>query len=149
MIKKMNNPIIPLLFFCSVVISLCTIAPSVYAQGGPSLEVTVDIDPVLKSKAIPAQTVFIFAKAVQGPRAPLAAVKLKVSDLPATVTLDDSKAMAPMFRLSKFKEVRVEARVSQSGRPIKGSGDFEGVTPTIKLDQTKQVVSVTINKVVP
>jgi len=151
MTKTRQNSTFPLqLLIVALFTTLFLLSGAIHARAvGPSIEVTVDIDPVLKSKAIPAQTVFIFAKAVQGPRAPLAAVRLKVSDLPATVTLDDSKAMAPMFRLSKFNEVLVSARVSQSGRPIKGSGDFEGVTPTIKLGQTKQVVSVTINKVVP
>jgi cytochrome c-type biogenesis protein CcmH len=137
---------VTLLSFCTVLYT----APSVvHAQGAPSIEVTIDITPELRSKAGPDQVVFVFAKAVQGPRAPLAAVKLKVKELPATVLLDDSKAMAPMFRLSKFKNIWVSARISQSGRPMKGSGDLEGVTPVITLAQGKQSVTVTINHIVP
>ncbi len=140
---------VTLLLFFTVLTVLYTAPSVVHAQGAPSIEATIDITPELRSKAGSDQVVFVFAKAVQGPRAPLAAVKLKVKDLPATVLLDDSKSVAPMFRLSKFKKVRVSARVSQSGRPMKGSGDLEGVTPVITLAQGKHSVTVTINHIVP
>ncbi len=140
---------VTLLSCFTVLTVLYTAPPFVNAQGAPSIEATIDITPELRSKAGPDQVVFVFAKAVQGPRAPLAVVKLKVKELPATVLLDDSKSMAPMFRLSKFKKVRVSARVSQSGGPMKGSGDLEGVTPVITLAHEKQSVTVTINHIVP
>jgi cytochrome c-type biogenesis protein CcmH len=140
---------VTLLLFFTVLTVLYTAPSVVHAQGAPSIEVTIDITPELRRKAGPDQVVFVFAKAVQGPRAPLAAVKLKVKDLPATVLLDDSKSVAPMFRLSRFKKVLVSARVSQSGQPMKGSGDLEGVTQVITLAQGKLSVTVTINHIVP
>ena len=120
------------------------------AQGqGYTLKVTVGISPALKSKSAPEQVVFVFAKAVTGPRAPLAAVRAQVKDLPLTVTLDDSMAMAPMFRLSMFKDVNVSARVSQDGQAIKKSGDFEGLSPNIKLVQDNKPITVIIDHIVP
>ncbi|MFQ5441176.1 MAG: hypothetical protein ACE5EB_00450 [Thermodesulfobacteriota bacterium] len=113
-----------------------------------SLKVTVDISPGLKGRTRPDQTVFIFAKAVQGPRAPLAAVRAQVKDLPMTVTLDDSKAMAPMFKLSRFKNVKISARVSQNGGAMKMSGDLEGVSPEIRLEKNNKPVNLTIDHVV-
>ena len=123
--------------------------PAPALAGTAGLIVTVDINPELKSRTAPAQTVFIYAKAVRGPKAPLAAVKTQVVDLPFTVTLDDSKALTPMFRLSNFKDVQVSAHVSQRGQAIRGSGDFEGVSPEITLGEMNKPVMVIIDHLIP
>jgi cytochrome c-type biogenesis protein CcmH len=114
-----------------------------------NLKVTIDISQNLKSKAQPDQVVFVFAKAVRGPRAPLAAVRAQVKDLPMTVTLDDSMAIAPMFRLSNFSDVKVSARVSQNGQAIKQSGDLEGLSPNIKLGKNNKPITIIIDHIVP
>lgn len=120
------------------------------ARGGErGLEVTVDITPEMKARTGPGQTVFVFAKATRGPRAPLAAVKATVGDLPMTVTLDDSMALTPMFRLSRFDNVEVSARVSRSGQAMRRSGDLEGVAPNIALGESAAAVTVVIDHVVP
>ena len=82
---------------------------------------------------------------------PLAVVRKHVKDLPATVVLDDSKAMAPELRLSKFTEVVVGARVSRSGDPLPHSGDLEGFSHSaITLaDLSIQPVIISIDRVVP
>ena len=114
-----------------------------------NLKVTIDISKNLKSKTQPDQVVFVFAKAVRGPRAPLAAVRAQVKDIPMTVTLDDSMAMAPMFRLSNFSDVKVSARISQNGQAIKQSGDFEGLSPNIKLEKNNKPITIIIDHIVP
>jgi cytochrome c-type biogenesis protein CcmH len=65
------------------------------------------------------------AKAIDGPPMPLAVAKLTVSELPAEVKLNDSMAMVPEMRLSKFAKVRVQARIAKSGKPTAESGDLE------------------------
>ena len=57
---------------------------------------------------------------------PLAVKRLRVADLPITVTLDDSLAMTPEMRLSSFPQVMVGARISASGQATPQSGDLEG-----------------------
>ena len=71
----------------------------------------------------PGDTVFIVARAAQGPRMPLAILRLRVSDLPARCTLDDNSAMDPALRLSRFQEVVVTARISRGGEALPRSGE--------------------------
>jgi len=102
-----------------------------------SIQGTVSLSPALKSKVDPNDTVFIFARAAQGPRMPLAILKRKASELPMTFILDDSTAMADDLKLSKFELVVVGARVSKSGNAIPQSGDLVGQSTTVKLGSGK------------
>ncbi|MBB3176872.1 c-type cytochrome biogenesis protein CcmI [Variovorax sp. Sphag1AA] len=72
------------------------------------------------------ETVFIYARAAEGPRIPLAVTKRRVSDLPFNFVLDDSLAMRPDHRLSGATRVIVEARISQSGQATPSEGDLIG-----------------------
>ena len=86
----------------------------------------VSLSPALAGRVAPTDTVFIFARAVDGPRMPLAILKRTVADLPITFTLDDSMAMSPEMKLSKFPRVVVGARVSRSGNATPQPGDLRG-----------------------
>ena len=96
-----------------------------------AISVSVSLDPALAAGAAAGDTVFIFARAVSGPRMPLAIVRKQVSDLPVTVTLDDSTAMAPSMKLSNFDAVAVGARVSKSGTAMPQSGDLQGLVAPV------------------
>ncbi|BBP78516.1 c-type cytochrome biogenesis protein CcmI [Pseudomonas sp. Ost2] len=84
------------------------------------LKVRVDLAADLKAKVQPGDSVFVFARATQGPPAPLAAKRLTVADLPATVELGDADAMMPQLKLSNFPEVQLVARISRAGQPTAG-----------------------------
>ncbi|MFC3944752.1 c-type cytochrome biogenesis protein CcmI [Pseudomonas gingeri NCPPB 3146 = LMG 5327] len=84
------------------------------------LKVRVDLASDLKAKVQPGDSVFVFARATQGPPAPLAAKRLTVADLPATVELGDADAMMPQLKLSNFPEVQLVARISRAGQPTAG-----------------------------
>jgi cytochrome c-type biogenesis protein CcmH len=122
------------------------------ASGTPAaasaIQVTVSLAPALAANARSEDTVFIFARAVQGPRMPLAIVRKQVKDLPVTVTLDDSLAMSPAMTLSKFGQVTVGARVSPSGNAMPQSGDLEGSKSPVSVGST-EAVAITIDSKIP
>ncbi|HMV18425.1 MAG TPA: hypothetical protein PKC56_11020 [Rhodocyclaceae bacterium] len=82
--------------------------------------------------AAPDDTVFIFARAFDGPRMPLAVIRTKASALPMDFTLDDSLAMSPDLRLSGAAQLRIEARVSRSGDALARPGDFTASVGPVK-----------------
>jgi len=115
-------------------------APAQTATSGAAIAGRVELAPALAAKAAPNDTVFIFARATEGPKMPLAILRRQVKDLPAAFTLDDSMAMTPDFKLSKFPTIVVGARVSKSGNAAPQSGDLEGFSPAVKVGATGLVV---------
>ncbi|MBL8289466.1 MAG: tetratricopeptide repeat protein [Rubrivivax sp.] len=101
------------------------------AAAGGGIRGTVRLAASLKAQAAPGDTVFIFARAAGGGGMPLAILQKRVSDLPATFTLDDSQAMSPAARLSAAQQVVVTARISKSGQATPQPGDLEGVSAPV------------------
>jgi len=112
------------------------------------IDVFVRLDPLLLEKISPDDTVFIFARATQGPRMPLAIVRTQASELPVKVTLDDSTAMSPATKLSKFNQVIIGARISKSGDAMPHSGDMQGLSTAVNLHENSGV-KITINEILP
>jgi cytochrome c-type biogenesis protein CcmH len=112
-------------------------APSGPAAG-PAVKLagTVSLSAKLKGQAAPDDTVFIFARAAEGPRVPLAVLRKKVRDLPVSFSLDDSMAMAPGMTLSAFQRVVVSARVSKAGSATPQAGDLQGASAVVANDAT-------------
>ncbi|GAB6068486.1 c-type cytochrome biogenesis protein CcmI [Methylothermus subterraneus] len=108
-----------------------TIEPPV--QTAAHIQVKVQLSPNLASQARPEDPVYIFARAAEGPPMPLAIVRKQVKDLPLTVTLDDTMAMLPQLKLSKFKRIVLGARVAKSGNAQGAPGDLEGWTEAISI----------------
>lgn len=117
------------------------------APAGTKVSGRVELAPELKAKASPDDVVFIFARAAQGPRMPLAVVRAKVADLPVEFTLDDSMAMSPELKLSSAGELRIEARVSKSGNAIAKPGDLSGEVGPVKAGASG--IRLRIDHVVP
>ena len=115
-------------------------------KAGATLKVAVSLSPAMAKQAAPDDVVFVFARAVNGPRMPLAIVRKQVKDLPATIVLEDSQGMSPEMTLSSVPEVIVVARVSKSGMANAQNGDLEGMSAPVKKG-TKSI-SISIANVV-
>jgi cytochrome c-type biogenesis protein CcmH len=100
--------------------------------GAASVSGRVSLAPALQAKASPDDTVYIFARHANGPRMPLAVLRVKVSDLPKDFSLDDSMAMSPDLKISSASELRIEARVSKTGDAISKPGDLSGEISPVK-----------------
>lgn len=113
-----------------------------------SIQVKVALSSEFLTNVDPNTTLFIYARASEGPPMPLAVHKGLAKDLPITVTLDDSMAMMPQMTLSSFPKVIVGARLSSNGQPQGQSGDYEGYSDAIEVS-TNPVVDILINSVKP
>lgn len=90
------------------------------ATTGAAVTVRVELSKAVQDSAKPSDTVFVFARAADGPPMPLAVKRLRVDDLPATVRLTDADAMMPELTLSAFGKVELAARISRSGNAQQG-----------------------------
>jgi cytochrome c-type biogenesis protein CcmH len=103
---------------------------------------TIKLAPSVAARAGPDDTVFVLARPAQGSRMPLAAVRVKVKELPYTFSFDDSMAMSASAKLSDFTEVVVAARVSKSGNVMPERGDLEGVSKPVRPGLAGLVVEI-------
>lgn len=114
---------------------------------GTQLTVQITLASELEKQLQANATLFVFAKAAQGPPMPLAVQKLPGAKLPLTVTLDDSMAMTPTMTLSQFDRYVVTARLSVAGTALPVSGDLEGSVELARSEASKPL-AITINRVV-
>ncbi len=127
-------------------VTLPDAAPS--APGAaPGVSGRVELDPKLAGNVAPTDTVFIFARDPDGPRAPLAALKIPARDLPYRFELTDAMAMTPNATLSRAGKIVVEARVSRSGDAKAVAGDLAGSSATLAPGARDVVVR--IDRVLP
>jgi len=122
-------------------------APAVQTDPGVQAEitVTVSLDESLRDRVSGNETVFIFARSPGGPPMPLAASRHSVTELPLTVVLNDSKAMAPMARLSQVERADIVARISFSGEPVAQPGDLYAKAEGIPV-KGSAAISLTIDQ---
>lgn len=122
-------------------------APAAAGVAGATVGGVVNLAPALAGKIAPGDTVFIFARAAQGPRMPLAIMRAQAKDLPLRFSLDDSMAAMPTMKLSDASEVIVSARISKSGNAMPQPGDLQGDSQAVKVGASG--VKVVIDSVVP
>lgn len=108
-----------------------TPVPTVQPGPAASIKGTVDIAPSFKDRVKPTDTVFIYARPVEGSKMPVAFLKVQASELPYTFDLQDNMMMATGKRhLSEEKTVIVGARLSPTGNFMSQPGDIEGELAT-------------------
>ena len=108
-------------------------APST-KPGGPAAAIsgTVKLAPGLAGKVAPTDTLFVFAREMNGPPMPVSIVRATKNGLPFTFRLDDSTSPMPSRKLSDVGSVVIVARLSKSGQAMPQSGDLEGMSQPVK-----------------
>ena len=112
------------------------------------ITVKVEIAPALAADIPADATVFITARAPDGPSMPLAVVKKSAGELPFEVVLDDTLAMSPQHKLSQHDSVDLAARISRSGHAERESGDLIGEAREVPVNETAPR-TLTIDTTVP
>ena len=108
-----------------------TAAPQTLPQpapqaSGPVVNVAVSLGDDALAASIPDTTVFVIARDPAQPSPPVAAVRLRSSELPSVVSIGDGDAMIPGRVPSGFAELEIVARVSMTGEPTAQPGDWFG-----------------------
>jgi len=106
------------------------------APAGTSISGTITLASALLQQAGPTDTLFVYARAMDGPPVPLAVIRKQVKDLPMDFTLDDSMGIWSSAKLSAFSKVIVTARISKSGEGQPNNGDLQGQSDPVAAGST-------------
>jgi len=108
------------------------IPESALTNSGPVINAAVSVGAAALAAELPDATVFIIARDPDQPSPPIAAVRRRLSELPADVPIGDADAMIPGRVPSAYVSLEIIARISLTGEPIAQPGDWFGqqlVTP--------------------
>ncbi len=119
------------------------------AENETGIEVTVKLAKELQSRLQPNDTLFVFARALNGSPIPLAVVRQPVGRFPLVVALTDKQSMMPTMKLSTVESVVVGARISKTGTPQGASGDLEAIAVPVTQNGKLQHIELLINQVKP
>ena len=106
--------------------------PTVQIAQTLAISGTVTMAPNLAGKGAATDTLFVFAREMNGPPMPVAIVRATKKDLPFAFRLDDSTSMMPSRKLSDVGMVVIVARISKSGQAMPQSGDLEGTSQPVQ-----------------
>lgn len=116
---------------------------------GTGIRVRVAVADALNARVAPTDTVYVFARAAEGSKMPLAIQRFTAAELPKEVLLDDSSGMMPTLKLSQQPRIVIGARISRSGDAIPKSGDLEVLSAPIDQSGIAAAIDLEIASVVP
>lgn len=97
------------------------------------IRIEVSLDPALQDKVAADDSLFVFVRAPASGPMPLAVKRLKVADLPLSVTLSDADIMLPGQTLQGAGELQAVARISRSGNA--SQGEWQAVSEAAPLGE--------------
>ncbi|MBB6599433.1 cytochrome C biogenesis protein [Luteimonas sp. MC1825] len=117
-------------------------AGPVSTSAGLRVKVSLDPDFAARVRLRGDATVFVMARAPDGPPMPVAAERHAIQDLPLDIVLDDADSPMPTSKLSHLRDVVVTARLSASGTAERSDNDIESapVRVTLPSDATIELV---------
>lgn len=112
------------------------------AVGSAGLALVVRIERPADAGMSDADTVFVLARGAESQsRMPIAVLRLRAGDLPATVRLDDSNTMAGQS-LADAGSLRVVVQVSPDGAPGEENASFTGVSDPVTASSGGPAISI-------
>ena len=108
------------------------------------VQVLVEVAPGVD--AGPKDTVYVYARAFNGPPMPLAVQRLAVAGLPALITLTSSQAMIQGMSLSDVDKVQLVARISSSGIANASPDDYEVLSGEVDITKKTGVIKLVIEE---
>jgi cytochrome c-type biogenesis protein CcmH len=116
------------------------VAVATAAAGG--ISVSVSLGEAAVAANLSDTTVFIIARDPAQPSPPIAAVRMRLVELPTQISVSDADAMIPGRVPSGFDRLEIIARVSLAGQPIAAAGDWFGdaVINTADTDSVQIVI---------
>lgn len=116
---------------------------------GPQLAVNVSLSDEIFAQLSQGEDriVFVYAVPTNGQRMPLAAVKIKASNLPTTVVLNNSQAMSSANNLASVDKVHIYAVASKLGGVGIKPGDFKAQALSVDVN-SQQAIELVINSLV-
>jgi len=117
------------------------------APAAKSVAGSVSVAPEIAAKVSQTDTLYIFARAEDGGRIPLAIMRGTARQLPLAFMLDDTMSMSPQAKLSQAASVRIEARISKSGNATPQPGDLVGRSGSVRPGARD--VKIVVNEVLP
>lgn len=95
------------------------------------------------------EALFVYARAWQGPRMPLAIQRIAATGFPLNVTLDTSMAMAAGMDITSVAQLELVARISKSGNAVPQSGDWSGHFGPVILGEQNGPIELVISERTP
>ena len=123
------------------------VAPESAAPAPEKVSGEVSVSGKVAAQAQPDDLLFVFARAGEGSRMPLAVVRAKVADLPLSFAFDDAMALPGGQKISDLPAITIEARVAKTGQAQSASGDLFGSVSGVKPGS--QGIKVVIDQVQP
>jgi len=99
-----------------------------------AVQVEVVLDQALVDQVSATDTVFVFARAQNGPPMPLAAKRLSVADLPVRFALTDADSLMPNLKLSSVERLELKASVSSGDDAM----NAQWASQSVMVDTSKE-----------
>ena len=116
-----------------------SMSPSSTSSTAGDAEIMVSVSFADAVSFTPDDVVFVYARAWQGARVPLAIARLNASDLPLTLKLTNAMSMAPGMNLQSAEQLELVARLSKAGTPVPQPGDWQITSGPILLSESDTV----------
>lgn len=113
------------------------------AVSGRQVSVQLTISPEL-AEHYKTGTLFVFAKAVDGPPLPLAVQKLAVFNGTQTIELSEAQAMQPGWTLANAERIQISARLSLSGQVLNDENGPQVQSDVLSFNEPKLRLSLSL-----